>query len=253
MIPPAYVISLKDDLGDQEIELNKVGIYPRIFRGVDGRKGEYKSHEDRIGKVCKTLCPISVKSIGLSHVLLCEKIYDENLPLALIFEDDAYPVEGLHIENEINQVLSEVPQDWDIIRLHCDMRCKDGSNYLNTISVDASAAAYIVSLKGAENIKNMLVKGHIDLQQNKELVIYKSKRNLFWTDESSSTNRTINNASIMGSFLNWMLPPTSGEKTWNDALTYKVLRVPIIGSELNASTLFIIFVLLCVLFYYLKN
>ncbi len=252
MIPPAYVISLKDDLGDQEIELNKVGIYPRIFRGVDGRKGEYKSHEDRIGKACKTLCPNSMKSIGLSHVLLCEKIFNEGIPIALIFEDDAYPIPDLHIENEINQVLSEVPQDWDVIKLHCDIRCENGSNFIRNKMGSGSAAAYIVNIGGAEKIKNMLVNTHIDHQQYDELNVYKSKQNLFWTDESSSTNRT-GSVSLAASFLDWVLPPTSGEKTWSHVLTYKVLRVPIIGSELNGFTLFIIFVLLCVLFYYLKK
>jgi hypothetical protein len=252
MIPPAYVITLNDDLGKQEVELNKVGIYPHIFKGVDGRIGEYKSHEERVGKVCNVLCPKSVKSIGLSHVLLCEKIFDEGLPLALIFEDDAYPVQGLNIENEINQVLSEVPDDWDIIRLHCDLRCRNGSNFINDITAAGSAAAYIVNLKGSKKIKDMTVKWHIDQQQYKVLKIYKSKRNLFWTDESSSTNRT-SSESLVGSLFDRFLPPTSGEKTWSDVLSYKIIRIPIIGVELNGITFFTILILLGLLYWQLKK
>jgi hypothetical protein len=254
MIPPAYVITLNDDLGKQEVELNNVGIYPRIFKGVDGRKGEYKAHEDRVTKVCNILCPNSVKSIGLSHVLLCEKIFDEGIPLALIFEDDAYPIEGLNIENEVNKVLSEVPDDWDVIRLHCDIRCKNGSNKIQNLVAAGSTAAYIVNHKGAEKIKNMLVLGHIDQHQYFVINVYKSKQNLFWTDEKLSTNRT-SRKNIVGSMLNKLLPPTSGEKTWHDMLAYKLIKIPIIGLELNAITFFtiIIIIIIGVLIWQLKN
>tara|TARA_B100000497_G_C7401406_1_gene254325 strand:- start:237 stop:581 length:345 start_codon:yes stop_codon:yes gene_type:complete len=55
-----------------------------------------------------------------------------------------------------------------------------------------STAAILVSRSGAQKIIDMKIKTHIDFQTNFNLRKYKSRYNLFETDESDSTNRATN-------------------------------------------------------------
>lgn len=254
MIPPSFVITLKDNLGKQEIALNEVGIYPEIFKGVDGRKDEYKYHEDRISNFCNVLCTKSIKGCGLSHILLNEKIYKMGIPIALIFEDDAYPIDGLDIGYEIDKVLQEVPDDWEIIRLHCDTFCKDGTNSIEAPMpmFNGSTAAYLVNAQSAKKISETLLNTHIDLQQNVSFKIYKTKRNVFWTDESTSTNST-KQKSWISPLYNIMFPITSGEKTWDIVLSFPVFVIPFTNIGINSQHIINAFLITLLLVYVLKK
>ena len=145
--------------------------------------------EDNVGYVCKETCPDSVIAIALSHKKVAKIILDSGVDYALVLEDDATPInDGFH--EKLQRTLTEVPKDWDIIQLHCHgAYCEKGSNKIS--GYDASFAAYLLSRSGAQKMLDLLIKNHIDIQTSNDLKFkkFKSKTDLFTTDETDSTNR----------------------------------------------------------------
>jgi hypothetical protein len=175
---------------------------------------------------------------------LAQKIFYTGASIALILEDDAYPIDGFDIEQEIEKVLNEVPEDWEIIRLHCDSHCVDGQN---EIGDNSSAAAYLINTKGMEIMMNTKVKDHIDWHQNEIINVYKSKVNIFYTVENKVSTNRIQSKTVIGDLMeNWQ-PITTGEKTWHDKLSYKSYRMPWNGIEISAGEKIIIFILIVIL------
>jgi hypothetical protein len=182
-----------------------------------------------------------MKGCGLSHILLAQHIYSLGLPLALVLEDDAFPIENIDMDREIDKVLSEVPDDWEIIRLHCDPWCKDGSN---KVGMNGSTAAYLINTRGLEKFKNSKSFTSIDYQQSLTLKVYKSKVNLFWADEKNSTNRKDSNYSL-SKVLEYLFPMTSGQKSYDNVLSFKTFRIPFTNIELtNFHIIMIVLVLI---------
>ena len=250
MIPPTYVVTLNKDLGEQGDALKKAGLDPIIFHGVDSRKDEHLQYIDQINPRCLIMCPKSVIGCGLSHILLAKKIYYTGASIALIIEDDAYPKVD-NLEDEITKTLNEVPDDWEIIKLHCDIRCKDGQN---EVGRNGSTAAYLINRRGLEIMMNTKVLQHIDWQQTTILKLYKSKVNLFWTDERKGSTNRIQQSTFVSNIMDVVKPITSGEKTWDDALSYKILRIPFTNIEINGITLwFVVCIILLILVLYLKK
>lgn len=241
MAPPTFVISLNEGLGKQGEALREAGLDPVLFKGVDGRKGEDSKHKDRLATFCEHTCPGSVKGIGLSHILLAEHLYQRGISLALILEDDAYPFEKFNLEKEIDKVLSEVPDDWEIIKLHTGGNCLNGSNK-NKLS-NNSAAAYLINDRGIEKLRTLKLFYHIDMQKNYIFNIYKSKVNLFWTDEKKSTNRK-DDTYLLAPVLEYINPVTCGEQNYNNFLSFKKFRIPFTNIELTNYQVILILVLL---------
>ena len=144
MILPCYVISLNNNLGPQGDALKNSGLDPLLFNGINAKNDEHLDYLDTVSTSCKNICPKSVMGIGLSHIHVTKKIYDSGVEMALILEDDAFPIVD-NLNEQIIKTLSEVPDDWEIIRLHCDTHCVDGSN---KIGDNSSNAAYIINRKG---------------------------------------------------------------------------------------------------------
>ena len=250
MIPPTYVVTLNKDLGEQGEALKKAGLDPIIFHGVDSRKDEHLQYIDHIDPRCLIICPKSVIGCGLSHIILAKKIYYTGASIALIIEDDAYPKVD-NLEDEITKTLNEVPDDWEIIKLHCDIRCKDGQN---KVGKNGSTAAYLINRRGLEIMMNTKVLQHIDWQQTSILKLYKSKVNLFWTDERKESTNRIQQSTFVSNIMDVVKPITSGEKTWDDALSYKIIRIPFTNIEINGITLwFVVCIILLILVLYLKK
>jgi hypothetical protein len=255
MIPPSYVLTLKDDLGLQGEALNNAGVYPEVFRGVNGNKGEHEYYADKIASHCKAFCPNNVKGATLSHMLVCEHIYNTGAPIALILEDDAYPIEGVDLDAEIDKVLSEVPEDWEIIRLHGDAFTKNNTNKVerSRFKLNGSAAAYLVNHESAYKMSQIKAIGFIDMHQNDIFNIYKSKNNLFWTDESLSLARS-KRKPWLGPIMDEVMPFTSGEKNWSMGLSYNIIYIPWLDIHLSfMSCINIFLVLLVVIFIVLKK
>jgi hypothetical protein len=241
MIPPTFVISLNEDLGKQGKALREAGLDPVLFKGVNGRKGEHSKYEDRLAPFCEHTCPGSVKGIGLSHILLAEHLYQRGVSLALILEDDAFPFEKFNLEKEIDKVLSEVPEDWEIIKLHTGGNCINGSN--TNKKTNNSAAAYLINTQGLEKLRKLKLVYHIDIQQNYTFNIYKSKMNLFWTDESKSTNRK-DDTYFLAPILEYINPVTCGEQNYNNILSFTLFRIPFTNIELTNYQVILILVLI---------
>ncbi len=230
MLPPCYVISLNDSLGDQGEALKKVGLNPILFKGINAKKKEHLNFIEQIKPYCRYICPHSAMAIALSHIFAAEKLYESNANMGIIMEDDAFPIDGINLECEIKKVLGEVPDDWHIIRMHCDSHCVDGQNDIG--NDNASGAAYIINRRGMEIMINSKVKGHIDFQQNEIMNVYKTRKNLFVTIEKKSTNR-IQTHTIISDIMDIIRPIKTGEKTWDDKLSYKSFRIPFVNIELT--------------------
>jgi GR25 family glycosyltransferase involved in LPS biosynthesis len=245
---PTFVISLKDDLGKQEEALIKAGIYPILFKGVNGRKGEDVNHSDRLSELCKHMCPAPFKGSGLSHLLLAQHIHSLGLPLALILEDDAYPIEKFDINHEIDKVLEEVPEDWEIIKLHTGGDCMNGSNEHK--KSNGSAAAYLINTRGIEKTNKLkLSYSSYDIQQNWTFNIYKSKVNLFWTDETTSGSRN-NTTYWFTPIINFINPVKCGQQNYNTILSYRVIKIPLTQTELTIYHIILFLILFFVIVFF---
>jgi GR25 family glycosyltransferase involved in LPS biosynthesis len=231
MIPPCYVITLKDTLGTQGEVLKKAGLDPIAFKGVNAKNQEHVYYEDSFHSFFKKFMVNGAKGCSLSHKLLCEKLYDNDIDMALILEDDAYPIGGVDMNMEIEKVLTEVPHDWDVIRLHCDSFCKDGSNRVKTS--DTSTAAYLISRQGITKFKNSTITLPVDHQQNMDMKTYKTKNNLFRTDEKTSSIRGSEQSYIFEPILNFLAPIQNGEKTWHIKLNHTFMKIPYFNIDIS--------------------
>jgi GR25 family glycosyltransferase involved in LPS biosynthesis len=221
-----HVINLDrsiDNFYKQRPHLIESGVFPKRFSGIDAKKGEHLEYSEYLTGTCKDSCPNSVIGCGLSHILLSKKLYDQGVQLALILEDDAYPLVP-DLNREIKKIIEETPKDWDIIKLHCDF-CRTDEK---TSIIDASAAAYLINNSGLEKMSKIKLDWHIDLQWNMDpnLHVYKSKKSIFWADEKQSENRTNDYTLFEKIKVN-----QSGQKTLDHALSFKLFKI--LGHEVN--------------------
>jgi GR25 family glycosyltransferase involved in LPS biosynthesis len=236
---PCYVISITDDFPNRK-SLESIGLNPIKFQGVNAMKDEHLKYSEKIHVFCKYFCPKGMVGCGLSHILLAEKLHKENVSIALVLEDDAYPkVSRLDLE----EIIASVPDDWEIIKLHCDLYCKDGS-YDN--EMNSSTACYLINIKGMKKLSSFKVHHHIDGQINwSDMKVYKSKYNMFMTDESTSTLRDTENVHWASYFTK---KPTSGEKNTNAIYQSKVFRLLnteyTVGDMLDMGCIMFIFFIL---------
>lgn len=238
---PCFVVNLEDspeNFEKQKPFLVEAGLNPIRFIGVDARKDEHLDYMENVSSLCALTCPKTVMGCGLSHILLAQHLKDIGVPLALVLEDDAFPKVSQLLKH-VQIALNEVPEDWDILKLHCSF-CKDDT--IN--SKGGSTAAYLINSRGIQKLSNLLLNFHIDVQLNvnEKIKIYKSKYNLFWTDEISSTNR--------GSNSRWldMRGDLSGETTLSQGMTYKIFKIPGTAIEFETWQILIILLLLFLLF-----
>lgn len=82
-----------DRLVSAKRQLDAFGIAFERFPGIDGRalsKDELKRHYNRFRSILVNGKPMALGEIGcaLSHTMLYRKMVEENIPFALIFEDD---------------------------------------------------------------------------------------------------------------------------------------------------------------------
>ena len=242
MTVPCYVIHLDETFPNHDA-LTEAGFSPVGFKGINARKDEHLEYPERVNGLCQSFCPKGIIGCGMSHVLLAQKLYDDGVPLALVVEDDAYPKPGFS-ESDLDSILREAPSDWEILKLHCDMYCKDGSSDVKMI--DGSTGAYLINEKGIKKLKDTKVFYHIDFQMNaSDIKVYKSSSNMFVTDEADSAIRGEKKKHWASIFLP---KPTSGEKDTNDLFSYKLVRVPGTSIELSYGDI-VTWVLVLVCFY----
>lgn len=104
-------------------------------------------------------CDLTPNEIGcyLSHYRLFEKIVDENIPRAMVFEDDVVVADDFP---DVVRSLSEAPNDWEFIRL-AGTRPRRGREVarlcgdyrvVRLLNTACGAQAYLVNLRGARKL-----------------------------------------------------------------------------------------------------
>ena len=263
-----FVINLDrsiENYNHQRPYLESLGLDVYRFRAIDGSKDEHLQYSHIIDTIYYELVPKNIISATLSHTLVCKYIQSliENgntEPYFLIMEDDAYPLYNKqqfhkHVETTIHDIHS-IDKDWDIIALHIDGPCSDFLNtckenyYISPIS--GSIAAYLISRNGVIKLANETIFWYVDLITSLHYKYrkYKSKKNLFWTDEKNSNAREKSDTAFIEKILNTLLS-LKGEKTWNHLLNYRALKIPIIKKEVtyyNMCIFLCVFILLLILF-----
>ena len=187
----AYVINLDrqiENYSKVENAMNDIGGFNiQRVSAIDGKRGDHlESVDSETMWLCKETCPNSVIAIAMSHKKVAKMILDSGVDYALVLEDDAIPIKG-GFHEKLQRTLTEVPDDWDVINLYCQGVCP--KNSIRMSLGGGSAVAILVSRSGAQKIVDMKIMTHIDFQSNFILRKYKSRYNLFETDESDSTNR----------------------------------------------------------------
>jgi hypothetical protein len=235
-----FVINLDkhiDNYNKQKIYLQAVGLEPIRFSAINAIENEHLKHIEHIHKMALILTPKSTIGCGLSHALLIKLLSTmKNDPYFLIMEDDAFPVYEkeefqIRLINTI-QNISILDKDWDIIQLHSDAIFPCHETYV-THYFSGSTAAYLISQKGIKKMITKKVKYHADIETSMDITIrkYRARENLFLTDETSSLQRLDTKGLLFDvkvSFLSSFIP-LRGEKTWNDFLNFKMIRIP--GSD----------------------
>ena len=230
-----FVINLDkyiDNFNKQKPYLENVGLEVERFKGINALENEHLKYKEYINKLSINFCPNSIIGCGLSHLLLSKFIYERNFDITLIMEDDAFPVYNKEEFNfYLNKTINEITildKDWDIIQLHSDAPFPTHETYF-THFLTGSTAAYLISKKGAEKMIKEKVIWHMDVHTSANLKFkkYRSHYNLFYTKEIESLNREEKSYFIVKAYDNILTPliPLRGEKTWEDFLKFKVIKV----------------------------
>ena len=113
----AFVINLDKDTERLEIFSNsfKNSNFLQIEK-VNGIYGENISSQETT-KLCNLFCSNGMKGCFASHKSVWKKIVNENIPISIIFEDDATPISPDY-EKQIQQQIKDTPDNFDIIVLH---------------------------------------------------------------------------------------------------------------------------------------
>jgi hypothetical protein len=162
-------------------------------------------------------------------------LYNEGVPIALVLENDAYP-KVCNLKEQIQKAIDDAPPDWEIIQLHNDSP---------TVKIDAfkngSGAAYLINRQGQKKMKDLILYNHIDIQW-RFLRIIIHPYNLFWTDESTSSNATRKKTPFD------LIKLPRGEKTLGDIFSFKNIRLGKV--ELNTYGINSIILLIILIIFY---
>ena len=279
----SFVINLDDyihNFNQQLPYLQKIKLNPVRYSAINAIKNDHIKYKNIINKLSYYFSPKSVIGCSLSHILLSKHIlqnYNQNNNdnnnnnqnnnknnYFLIMEDDVFPLEKYNndselfynvLSNEINNI-NIIDPNWDIIQLHSDGIIDTRSTY-NTHFFTGSTAAYLISINGLNKLSKEKVTYHIDFvtQNCIKYRKYRSRENLFYTNEKSSVNREvrINKSLTIKSNILKKFISLRGEKIWEDYLNFKTLRIPLFNKEFTANNLIDISVIMLILKTFLRN
>jgi len=273
-----FVINLDDynsNYNNQLPHLLNIGLQVERFSGVNALKNEHikPEYQQFISSYAKNFTPKPVIGCALSHILCCKHIKynysgksNDQVLFFLIMEDDAYPLyNNEEFYERINKSLYEIQlldSNWDIIQLHSDGLFPTKDTY-NTHLSSVSAAAYLISINGINKTLNCKIYSHIDITMHSFINYnkYRTKENLFYTNEKTSLNReqgknklnykyyTLLLKSNFCELLNYYthIIPLRGEKTYQQLLEYKWFKEPLFEKEFILSELIDYFLILIIL------
>ena len=273
-----FVINL-DDYKENYIKqlpyLESIGLKVERFSGINALKDEHLKPEYKqyISNFAFNFTPKSVIGCSLSHILCCKHIYNNYIntdnnnnnnnnniargaispQFFLIMEDDAFPKYFKEdFLNRLNKTIYEISlldSGWEIIQLHSDAFFATNETY-NTHPVCGSTAAYLICKFAIKKILNFKILHQIDFVEHNFITYkkYRSKENLFYTNEKESLNRIINKTKnfkyyslylksyaleLFNNYTN--LLNLRGEKKYEHFLEFKILKIPYFKKEYTAN------------------
>jgi glycosyl transferase family 25 len=119
-----YLINMDKDterLDKVTKECNKFNINFERFSGIDPLKLSKKELNKYVSKTCQNICPNGLIGCGVSHMKIYEDALKNNYKNILVLEDDVYFDDKLY--KEIDNAMTELPEDYDILYLGCFGRC----------------------------------------------------------------------------------------------------------------------------------
>ena len=184
-----FVIHMKDDK-DREVHIKSQ--FEKISTKYEFRRGVIPTNEERKNYTSsnRLMCSKSMLGIYLAHRYIWEEIVNNNIPNAVIFEDDVVFVE--EIASVLPKAVNELPRDWELMYLGCitccnnvspiikyalvlkGMNCdcsKPYSSHLRIIDTALGMEAYAISLEGAKKLLQMIpnASDHIDIMVSLQL------------------------------------------------------------------------------------
>lgn len=160
---------------------------------IVGVGGENVPPED-ISEMCQTFCSPGMIGCGISHIKCWRTVVEQNLPYALILEDDAYLLPNFR--RKMMAVLLDMPEDYHMLLLGCFLCEKSmptNKEQIRSVKNFAGTHAYIVSQKGArflvENIPKVTYHIDVHIARLPDIRLYATKTNLaVQNGENTSTN-----------------------------------------------------------------
>ena len=119
-----YLINMDKDTERLEKvtkECKKFNINFERFCGVDPLKLSKKELNKYVTQTCQNICPNGIIGCGISHMKIYEDAIKNNYKNILVLEDDVYFRDELY--KELDEVMSELPEDYDILYLGCSGMC----------------------------------------------------------------------------------------------------------------------------------
>lgn len=129
-INKVYVINLKhrkDRWESVQEKFKGTNLKLTRFNAINGKDLNDDQIEKLTTKFCYYFCSPGMIGCWLSHYKLWEQIVKSNDENVLILEDDAYPVDDYN--KRINQVLKEIPKNYDLIYFGCNGSCDEDVNW----------------------------------------------------------------------------------------------------------------------------
>jgi len=223
-----YVINLdsqRERFEAQSQSLREVGILPVRIRAFTRDEIPEQDVDRHFARHARHVTPHSNMACAYSHIVALKTFLETDpKPVALILEDDAFPL----VDVEALRKTAQTHGEWDMLSLHCDGLCPEGGGAPGRLS--ASAAAYFVTREGAQKILHHKFDYQYDLDTTYVRGLRKrvDRENSFWTDEDAtmSGSWSTNRKNVRGCpTLLRDVRGNRGEKNVCHAMWYKLFRV----------------------------
>jgi len=165
---PVFVINLERSAHRRDYILNHLrgyGIDARIFPAIDGKTLDVQElmrqgiYDDALAhrKFSRSLSCAEI-ACALSHLGVYRQIVADDMPMALVLEDDAMFAPG--ITNRIRGALSEAPADWQILQFfhdceECEPITPNLVRFPSNSRMPVGAAGYLIRKAAAEKMLNV--------------------------------------------------------------------------------------------------
>jgi hypothetical protein len=262
-----FVINLDDyqaNYTKQLPHLLDIGLKVERFSGVNALKNEHfkPEYQQYISSYAKNFAPKAIIGSSLSHILCCAHIKynyskktNDSTQFFLIMEDDAFPLcNSEEFYKRVNKSIYDIQlldSKWDIILLHSDGLFPTKDTYTTHSFVNGSAAAYLISINGINKTLNSKIYSYIDVTMYNFIAFnkYKTKENLFYTDEKKSLSRIQGKSKLNYKYYTLLLKskfcellnkythiiPLYGEKSYQHIFEFKILREPLFDKEFTTN------------------